>query len=183
MSRLLQFPGFLLAEGKKGMARNSGRSGGRALAACSRRHWQYDLTGSKSLKGIRRLLLLALMALLLLSTAQGAWVKVGECDTPGDAYDVAVSGSYAYVADGSSGLEIIDVSNPSSPSFAGHWKTPSSANGVAVSGSYAYVADYIGSLEIIDVSNPKNPSPVGSCNTLGYAVDVAVSGNYAYVAC
>ncbi len=65
---------------------------------------------------------------------------------------VFVSGSYAYVADGTSGLQIIDVSNPVSPALAGSYDTPGYAHGVSVSGSYAYVADGGSGLGIIDVS-------------------------------
>ncbi|MCX7757179.1 MAG: hypothetical protein N2166_02555, partial [candidate division WOR-3 bacterium] len=41
-------------------------------------------------------------------------VKLGSCDTPGEARSVYVLGSYAYVADGDAGLRIINISNPSS---------------------------------------------------------------------
>ena len=41
-------------------------------------------------------------------------LPVGGYDTSG-AYDVAVSGNYAYVADENAGLLVIDVSNPASP--------------------------------------------------------------------
>jgi hypothetical protein len=50
--------------------------------------------------------------------------EVGAYDTPGSAVDVAVSGSYAYVADGGAGLRVIDVSNPSSPREVGFYDTP-----------------------------------------------------------
>jgi putative transposase len=40
---------------------------------------------------------------------------VGFCDTPGSAWDVAVSNSDAYVADGAAGLRMISVANPVNP--------------------------------------------------------------------
>ena len=49
--------------------------------------------------------------------------------------------SYAYVADGVSGLRIINVANPAAPTEVGFYDTPGNAYGVAVAGSYAYVAD------------------------------------------
>ena len=67
--------------------------------------------------------------------------EVGFYDTPGALRGVAVSGSYAYVADYNSGLRIIDISNPASPTEVGFCDTPGECLGVAVSGSYAYVAD------------------------------------------
>ncbi|MCX6679553.1 MAG: hypothetical protein NTX42_04190 [Methanothrix sp.] len=130
----------------------------------------------------RRLLQLALLAMLLLATGQGALVKVGSYNTPGFATGVALSGSYAYVADCDSGLKIIDVSNPTSPLLKGSYDTPGYAYGVALSGSYAYVADGDSGLQIIDVSNPASPLLKGSYDTPGYAYGVALSGSYAYVA-
>jgi hypothetical protein len=63
-------------------------------------------------------------------------VEVGRTGVlPGVVRDVAVSGSYAYVADGDAGLRVIDVSNPSSPREVGAYDTPGDAWGVAVSGT------------------------------------------------
>ena len=75
-------------------------------------------------------------------------VEVGFCETRGLAYDVAVAGRYAYVADGI-GLRVIDVSDPASPVEAGYYDTPGEANGVAVAGGYAYIADGGGGLFIV----------------------------------
>jgi VCBS repeat-containing protein len=95
---------------------------------------------------------------------------------------VAVAGSYAYVADGDSGLRIIDASNQNTPIEVGFYDTPGRAYDVAVAGSYVYVADEIGGLRIIDVSNPAAPWEVGFSDTPSYAYGVAVAGTYAYVA-
>jgi len=54
---------------------------------------------------------------------------------------VAVSGSYAYVADSDNGLVIVDINNSAAPTLADSYDTAGYAYGVAVSGSYAYVAD------------------------------------------
>ncbi len=61
---------------------------------------------------------------------------------------MAVSGSYAYVADDESGLQIIDISVPGSPVIVVSMDTPSNAYGVAVSGDYAYVADIFSGLQV-----------------------------------
>ncbi len=165
------------------MAKDLARSVGRAQAAMSRRPWQHDLMRIKPWIGFsRRLLQLALLAMLLLATGQGALVKVGAYDTPGFAQGVALSGSYAYVADGGSGLQIIDVSNPVSPFLKGAYDTPDFARSVALSGSRAYVADGSSGLQIIDVSNPASPTWIGAYDTPGYAMGVALDGSYAYVA-
>ena len=108
-------------------------------------------------------------------------VRVGGCVT-GWAQGVAVAGNYAYVADNSGGLQVIDISNPANPQRVGGYDTAGNALGVAVSGNYAYVADDAAGLQVIDISNPANPQRVGGYDTAGNALGVAVSGNYAYVA-
>jgi hypothetical protein len=81
-----------------------------------------------------------------------------------------------------SGLRVIDVSDPAHPTEVGFYDTPGYARGVAVSGPYAYVADGGSGLRVIDVSDPAHPTEVGFYDTPGYAYGVAVSGPYAYVA-
>jgi len=77
---------------------------------------------------------------------------VGSCDTPGYAMGVYVSGSYAYIADTTSGLQVMNISNPTSPAIVGSCATPGGAENVFVSGSYAYVADYGSGLVVIKIS-------------------------------
>ena len=102
--------------------------------------------------------------------------------------DVAVAGSYAYVAwSTNGGLRIINISNPAAPTEVGFYNTPGPARGVAVVGSYAYVLTgdcKFGSstpLRIIDVSNPAAPTEVSLFGTPGCGVGLAVAGSYAYV--
>ncbi len=48
--------------------------------------------------------------------------------------DITLSGNYAYVANGSAGLEIVYVSNKTAPALAGSYDTAGSAYGAAVAG-------------------------------------------------
>ena len=111
-----------------------------------------------------------------------AITQVGSYNTTGNASGVQVVGNYAYVADGNSGLQIIDISNPNAPVLAGSYDTSGAARGVQVVGNYAYVADGNSGLQIINISNPITPVLAGSYDTRGYASRVQVAGNYAYVA-
>ena len=77
---------------------------------------------------------------------------VGAVNIKAYANDVYVSGSYAYVADRSSGLQMIDVSTPSSPEVIGSVLTPGEAKSVYVSGSYAYMGDAVSGLQVIMAS-------------------------------
>jgi hypothetical protein len=67
---------------------------------------------------------------------------VGFYDTPWFAWGVAVSGAYAYVADGDVGLQVIDVSNPSSPREVGFYDTEECPGTWRCRAPYAYVADH-----------------------------------------
>lgn len=96
--------------------------------------------------------------------------------------DIAVSGTYVYVAAGLSYLQIVDVSNPASPQqVAVYQPTPKDGvYGVAVRGAYAYVAADAGGLKVVDISTPGRPQQVGS-SRVAWARRVAIDGQYAYV--
>jgi hypothetical protein len=108
---------------------------------------------------------------------------VGTLDNPGMGFlGVVVSGDYAYVACGGSGLSIVDLRVPSRPVIAGSADTPGWASALAVAGRYAYVADGSKGLRIFDLANPMAPVSVGWIDTPGNARDVAVANNVAFVA-
>ena len=94
---------------------------------------------------------------------------------------VAVSGRYAYLANGYDGLRVYDLADPAHPVNVGHdtdfaW----GPTAVVVSGSRAYAAG--DKLYCVDISSPANPVTVGSSTGSYYGAGVAVSGNTAYVA-
>jgi len=103
------------------------------------------------------------------------------CDTPGNVEDVAVVGSYAYVADGPTGLCVISIADPLHPVQVAACTTPGWATCVALAGDYAYICGS-GGLRAINVANPASPVEVGSCSTPGAARRLVVSGTHAYVA-
>jgi hypothetical protein len=100
------------------------------------------------------------------------------------AFDVEVSGSYAYVADETaSTLRVINVSNPSSPSQSGALVLSGLApRGVAVRGTTAVVAGYGTTLQIVNCADPAVPRLVVPVLLPSMAEGVAVSGDYAFVA-
>lgn len=103
-------------------------------------------------------------------------------DIPGFANNVDVSGNYAYVAAGSAGLQVVDVSDHSHPRVAATRSLPGNADDVMVVGNYAYVAAGNAGLQVVDISNPLSPAVAGSLNTGGEAWDVVVRSSRAYVA-
>ena len=96
--------------------------------------------------------------------------------------DIAVSGTFAYVAAGGAGLRVLSVSDPTRPMEVGSIQLRGYAEGVAVSGATVVLADGPYGLRVIDVSNPSNATEVGSAFSLNYAFKVAIDGHYAYVA-
>lgn len=103
-------------------------------------------------------------------------------DIPGDARNIAVSGSYAYVTCGTNGLQIVDITNPYTPSLAGTYDTPGNARGIVVVDTLAYIADGSSGLRIINVADPYAPAPLGFIDNIGRPYDLAVLDDYAYMA-
>ncbi|UCG43183.1 MAG: hypothetical protein JSU73_00790, partial [candidate division WOR-3 bacterium] len=77
------------------------------------------------------------------------------------ALDVAVREDLAFVANGDSGLRIVNVSNPDRPNEVGFFLRAGYTRAVSVQENYAYVADEDSGLRVIDVSDPANPQQVG----------------------
>jgi hypothetical protein len=106
---------------------------------------------------------------------------------------VFVKDKLAYLADGTGGLKIIDVSNPAAPSLLGEYHIKGWAANIFISGNYAYLAESMssgrytesgGGFKIFDISMPSAPVLVGEMPTeiIKTASDVYVNGAYAYVA-
>lgn len=102
-------------------------------------------------------------------------------DTTGFSRGVFVHGNYAFVADGESGLAIIDISDPTHAGEPIYRDTNGHAFDVFVYSNYAYVADFYG-LAIIDITNPTNPGQPIYRATSGYARSVFVARDFAFVA-
>ena len=114
--------------------------------------------------------------------------EAGSYDSPScincPTYGVAVSGQYAYLADGAEGLRIVDISDPTNVVQVGYYNPgwyEWFAKDVTIVDDIAYVITSSG-LHIIDVSDPANPYQVGSYHTPGSPRGVAVADNVAYVA-
>ncbi len=96
-----------------------------------------------------------------------------------------ISGTpYAFVGY-ATGMAIVNVSNPASPSLTGTYVTTSAVNGIFVSGTAAYLAlaGTSNQFTIVNVSNPASPSTTGSLTVGGTvaANAVTVNGNTAYI--
>ena len=127
-------------------------------------------------------------------TGVGRLTNVASVELDGP-YGLFVQGKYAYVvSDFDHALQIIDISDPTTPVGVGQLidvhPDPSLAlsrpRNVFVKGNHAYVTSFAdGGLQVIDISDPTNPMGVGIFDdgafVLRGAFDVFVQGNYAYV--
>ncbi len=108
------------------------------------------------------------------------------CSTPNSSYKVVMSGNYAFIANNMSGLQIIDVSDPTKTAIQGSFLTNDNSNAfdIAVLGGYAYLMNYNkGYLRVVDISDPANPVARGGCSLspTQNPAGVKVKGDYAYV--
>ena len=69
-------------------------------------------------------------------------------DDLGFIFGVAVSGSYAYLANYSHGLVVVDISTPSSPFVMTDVDMPGGSRYVTLAGDYFYVANSISGLYV-----------------------------------
>jgi hypothetical protein len=147
----------------------------------------------------------AYVTVYLSETTSALWVidisdaanprRVGQFNTDALVKGVAVSGSYALVAEfgrwhvvggdsqwGDGGLQVVDISDPTNPqsiSRYDHWR----AYDLAVSDRHAYLATETG-VAVVDISTPTAPRSLGDYDTQlpGAIEGLAVQGNYAFVA-
>ncbi len=115
---------------------------------------------------------------------------LGSMDMPCDAYGIAASSGYAYVADLACGLLTIDATDPSNLQVVSSQRpAPRYAVAAAAEGAYVYLlsnsfaeSGWPSRLHVIDAANPLGPSIMGSVGTGGGTRSVAAWETYACVA-
>ncbi len=111
--------------------------------------------------------------------------EVGKVALPEPMQGIAVDGdgmsmsNYAYIADGESGLRIINISTPAE---VGYCSLPGEAKDVAVDGNYAYVACGSSGLRIINIADKTAPVEVSYHKVNTDAQGVCFSNDTVFVA-
>jgi len=100
--------------------------------------------------------------------------------TPEVAYDVAISGNLAYVADRFGGIQVVDISVPANASIIKNVPTIETAWEITVANGYAYV--FGEQLEILDIDPYDTAYSIKQMRVFGNVLGVAIKGDYAYVA-
>lgn len=97
------------------------------------------------------------------------------------AEDMAVNGNFAYIADGTMGIRVVDISTPASPTEIYHLFLPGYCSMVVTEGDYIYTASHDSLVRIIDVADPSAPVILGSYLVPYRYFDIDVSAGFVYV--
>jgi hypothetical protein len=111
--------------------------------------------------------------------------RVGAYGYPGMwAVGITTQANYAYLSDTYNGLTIVNINNPTNPSFVGRYTNENGSfiNRTRVTTNYAYCTDDANGLEIISISNPGSPFRIGGHDTPGTARSLWLMPNYCFVA-
>jgi hypothetical protein len=106
---------------------------------------------------------------------------LGVVALPGIAVDVDVREQYAYVAAGSAGMQVVDVTNPSAPVIVGSLLTGGKVTRVFALGRYAFLAEKPNTLVVADVQTPSSPVVVSRVTLGAAATSFAVQNDRLYV--
>lgn len=98
------------------------------------------------------------------------------------ALGVTLADNTLYVANGSSGLVLIDAAKPADLPILSQIDTHGKAFDVTASGNFAFLADGPDGLRVFDVSDKSSPKEIANLDTPGYATDVTLDGSYLFLA-
>lgn len=115
--------------------------------------------------------------------SQPTWI--GNSSTlPDEVLDLVVDGNYAYVANKTGGLRVINISDPRNPYEIGSFPTDlwQETNSVALKGNYAYIGNavFASGLKILNITDPSSPFEVGNFGVYD-TLDIAISGDFAFL--
>jgi len=131
----------------------------------------------------RRASKIALLVLLLFfvgfSSANGDDLEIVSTMFWSDIKDICIEDNFIYCAY-EYGLQIIDISNPDSPTLVGQIFLQGYCRDMCVADGYVYLADSEAGIRIIDVHDPANPAILTAVEIPSYARGVCIGRNYIY---
>ncbi len=107
---------------------------------------------------------------------------IGSYDTSDYVMDVVVDHHLAFLADSSNGLIILNISNPTNPTWVSTFNTAGSAVSVAIDGDYGFIGDSNGGLVIVNLTEVTTPTTAANYSSVTSVVEVAVDGNNVFLA-
>ncbi len=90
---------------------------------------------------------------------------------------LTLDGDRVYLAGGSHGLHVADLSIPDRPSLIATHDTPGRVLDVRIRGKYAFLADHRQGLTVVDLSRPDRPQTAATVPTRGEVRAVALRGD------
>ncbi len=105
-------------------------------------------------------------------------IHIGEIETPGIAQAIAIDGDNVYIADGESGIHVIDVNQPTSPLLLKTLSGLQDALDVYISDGNLYALDAVRGLLIYDqqdIHNHDKPQPRRTFQTAGTPLNVSTN--------
>jgi len=121
---------------------------------------------------------------ILQKVPDNAALFLGQGDTPGQAYDVAVQGNYAYVADKHMGLSVLDISDKSNPQFVYNYSdTWGHARSVVANDKIVAIGSGGGGIYVFSIEDdPAQPKKVAQITSdeIGYNAGVKIDNGVLY---
>ena len=111
-------------------------------------------------------------------------IKISEMQTPGSAGSLAIDGENVFVADGNSGVHLIDVSKPELPRILKTIKGFQDASYIYIANGNMYALDTIRGLSVYrlqDIYNLENPNPKRTYIPTGVPLSVSTKGEDVYL--
>jgi len=111
--------------------------------------------------------------------------EIGKFNTAGKAIHIALSGGYAYISEGTDGIEVVNIQDPTDPSITsiGTAFNSRDARSIMFRGSYAFIADGPAGMKVFDMESPAQPRLVDTFSILGgYATSMISEGEYVFLA-
>lgn len=111
-----------------------------------------------------------------------ALTTLSELVLPETPWDIVPTGTMLAVANGVSGLQLVDVQDPENPAVIGESRIGGTAVDVAVANGIAWVAVGRGGVRGVDISDPASPTVVAAFRPAVVTYGVAVSGTTLWLA-
>lgn len=90
---------------------------------------------------------------------------------------IAIESDYGCVLTTHSKLQVVDLSEPSNPTFCGEVSIPQRGNQLVVKNNTAYIADMDAGVVLLDVSNRANPDIISTVELSSSALSVAIKNS------
>ena len=97
------------------------------------------------------------------------------------AYDVSVQDEFAYLATGTAGLQVVNISNPEEPEIIAFLHEAWRGTRILISNETAYLFESRRGMQAIDITNPEEPEIIASLELPVPISDAKISGDHVFI--